>query len=157
MYMYIAHLIQYVAIVVSLIILFLDRKGMTKYIPVAMFASLYSNLWCYIANYFHLWSYQHKLFPIVKDISVTVNMIVVPIVVMIWIKHIPKTLKGKFIWTFIWTTGLTLDEFLIERYTQVLTYHNGYDWYYSYILWFISWFLWAEYHKWQMKSIMKTN
>jgi hypothetical protein len=150
--MSIEHLIQYGAIAVSSIALFIDRKGIIKFIPVAIFASLYSNICCYIANYFNLWSYQNKLFPVVKDISVTVNLIVVPIITIIWVKHIPNTFKGKFIWAFIWTTGLTLVEVTLERYTNIITYHNGYDWYYSYILWFFSWYIWAGYHKLQIKG-----
>ncbi|RCX13187.1 hypothetical protein DFR58_1184 [Anaerobacterium chartisolvens] len=144
-------LIQYVIIAASLIALFFDRKGITKYIPAAMFASLYANVWCYIAEHFNLWSYQYKLFPGVRDISVTANMIVVPVAVIIWLKHMPKTLKGKFMWAFVWTTGLTLIEFIIEKYTGVLTYHNGYAWYHSYILWFLSWFIWSGYYLWQSK------
>jgi hypothetical protein len=146
-------LIQYGAIAVSLIVLYIDRKGITKFIPVAMFASLYANIWCYIANFFHLWSFPQRLIPVVKDISFTVNMIVVPIMVIIWVKHIPDSFKGKVIWALVWTFGLTLIEALIERFSAVLDYHNGYDWYYSLILWFFSWFIWAGYHKWQIKRL----
>ena len=106
--MSIEQLIQYGTIVISLVALFLDREGTIKYIPVALFASLYANIWCYIANCFHLWTYQDKLFSIVQDISATANLIVVPILAIIWIKHIPNTLIGKYIWAFVWTTGLTL-------------------------------------------------
>lgn len=151
--MSIALLIQYGSIAVSLIALFVDRKGISKFIPVAMFASLYANVWCYIANYLYLWSFHHRLLPVVQDISFTVNMIVVPIMAIIWVKHIPDTFIRKVVWAIVWTIGLTFVEFLIERYTRVLDYHNGYDWYHSFILWFFSWFIWAGYHKWQIKRL----
>lgn len=151
--MSIESLIQYGSIAAALIALFIDRKGISKFVPAAMFASLYANLWCYIAIYFQLWHFPVRFLSFIQDIPVTVNMIVVPIMAIIWIKHIPDTFKGKMIWAIVWTIGLTLVEFFIERYTKLLDYSNGYAWYYSLILWFFSWFIWAGYHKWQLKRM----
>lgn len=151
--MSIESIIQSGSIAGALIALFFDRKGISKFIPVAMFASLYANLWCYIAIYFQLWHFPVRFFPFIQDISVTVNMIVVPIMAIIWIKHIPDSFGGKVLWALIWTIGLTIMEFFIERYTKLLDYSSGYAWYHSLILWFFSWFIWAAYHKWQLKRI----
>jgi hypothetical protein len=152
--MSIEYLLQYGAAAVSLIALFFNRKGISKFIPVGMFAILYANIWCYIAIYFHLWTYPVRVFPFVQDINFIVNMVVVPITAMIWIKHIGHFF-GKFMWAVLWTVGLTGVEFALERFTNVIKYHNGYDWYFSLILWFFTWFIWAGFHKWQIRSIIQ--
>lgn len=151
----IEYLIQYAAIAGAVITLIIDRKGASKFVPVALFASLYANIWCYIAMYFNWWTFPKALLPFIDDISVTVNMLVLPIAVIIWVKHIPDTFKGKLLWAVIWTIGLTGVEVVLERFTAVIDYHNGYDWYHSFILWFFSWFIWAAYHKWQLRKILQ--
>jgi hypothetical protein len=149
------YLIQYGAIAAAVIALIIDRKGSAKFIPVALLASLYGNVWCYFAKYFNWWTYTVRLVPVVEDISFIVNVIVLPIAVIIWVKHIPDTALGKFLWAFFWTVGLTAVELVLERFTAVIDYHNGYDWYISFPLWFISWYVWAAYHKWQVKKILQ--
>jgi hypothetical protein len=149
------HLLQYGAVAVSLLALLLDRKGASKFVPVALFASLYANLWCYLAEYFNLWKYPVRLVPVVDDINFIINVIVVPVAAIIWVKHIPDTARGKFLWALGWTAGLTGIEVLLERYTSVITYRNGYDWYFSFLLWFISWYIWAAYHKWQIRKVQR--
>jgi hypothetical protein len=105
--------------------------------------------------YFNWWTYPTSLVPIVDDINFPVNVVVVPIAAIIWVKHIPDRFSGKLLWAVIWTVGLTGVEIMVERFTAVLDYHNGYDWYYSFVLWFFSWYIWAGYHKWQMTHIIK--
>lgn len=153
--MIIEYWIQCAAMAGAVIALFIDRRGVSKYVPVALFASLYANLWCYIAMYFDWWTYPKSLVPIVNDINFPVNVVVVPIAAIIWVKHIPDRFSGKLLWAVIWTVGLTGIEFLVERFTGVIDYHNGYAWYYSLILWFFSWYIWAGYHKWQLRHILK--
>lgn len=153
--MSIEHLLQYAAIAAAVIALIIDRRGISKYVPVALFSSLYANIWCYIAMYFNWWTFSQALLPFIDDISFTVNMISLPVAVMIWVKHIPDTFRGKVLWALLWTAGLTGVEVILERFTEIIDYHNGYDWYFSLVLWFFSWFIWAGYHKWQTAHILK--
>lgn len=153
--MRIEYLLQYGALGASVLALIIDRRGVAKYVPVGLFASLYANLWCYVAMHFDWWSYPVRLFSIVDDINFTVNVIVVPVAAIIWIKHIPDTAGGKLLWAIIWTVGLTGVELVLERFTYIINYSNGYDWYFSLILWFFTWYIWAGYHKWQMAHILK--
>jgi hypothetical protein len=131
--------------VIAIIAVFLFRRGMKPFIPVAMFASLYANVWCYLAMRFGWWDFPARIVPFVSEISVPANMIVVPVMAMFWVRYSPMT---RLNWALLWTSGLTFGEFLLERYTDVLKYHNGYDWYYSYVLWFVSWFVWYYFHRW---------
>jgi hypothetical protein len=55
-------------------------------------------------------------------------------------------------WTLLWTTILTGIEYLAVRYTDMISYYNGYNWYHSYILWLISWYIWYSFHKWFYKE-----
>ncbi len=140
--------IQYGSMTIAIMLLILKRKGMKQYVPVGMFASLYANVWCYIAKYFDLWYFPSRIFPIAEDISIPVNMVVVPIIAMFWVRYYPVRFKEKLLWVFGATTILTIIEVLIEKFTDALAYGNGYQWYYSYILWFFSWFIWLGFHQW---------
>ncbi|KXS43724.1 MAG: Competence protein [Candidatus Frackibacter sp. T328-2] len=141
------------SMIIAVLLLFLKRKGMKEYLPVGMFASLYAQTGDYIAKYFGLWNFPNKhhpirVFRVVDDVSIVVDMVVVPILVMFGVRYTPTKLKARVRWFFILATSLTIIEFLIERFTNALEYYNGYDWYHSYILWFISWFIWFEFHAW---------
>jgi hypothetical protein len=98
--------------------------------------------------HFKLWHYHERIFPVVEDISVPVNLVVVPIIAMFWVRYCPIRFKEKMLWALGWTTVLVVVELPLERFTDLLTYHNGYDWYFSYILWFFSWFIWHGFHLW---------
>lgn len=144
--------IQYGSIIVALFALAFSYKGMKPYLPVAMLASLYANLWCYLAMYFDWWIFPNRILPSIKDISFTANIIVLPIMAMFWVRYCPMS---RINWALLWTTALTGSEYLIERYSEVLEYHNGYNWYHSYFLWFISWFIWYWFHNWFYKDYIK--
>lgn len=137
--------VQYAAIFISLAALAYNYKGMKPFIPVALFASLYANIWCYLSTYFNWWEFPIRTVPFVQDISVTANVIVVPILAMFWVRYSPMS---RVKWAFLWTTLLTVPEYILERYTDTIKYHNSYEWYYSYLLWLISWFIWYQFHKW---------
>jgi hypothetical protein len=124
-------------------------------VPVALFSSFYANVVCFAAVYFKWWDFPAALWGFIDNVSVTVNFIVLPVVVIIWVKHIPPTFWRKALWALLWTIGITGGEFVLERFTDVIDYHNGYDWYHSFILWFVSWYIWSAYHKWQIRRILQ--
>ncbi|RKD31962.1 CBO0543 family protein [Thermohalobacter berrensis] len=140
--------IQYFAIAISILTLIIKHKGMKKYVPVALFASLYANIWGYIAKYFNFWSYPIKLFPVAEDLSLVVDIVVVPVIAMFWVRYCPKRFKDKLFWALEWTVVLSIIEFFLEKYTDAMEYGNGYAWYHSSILWFISGFIWLGFHLW---------
>jgi len=144
--------VQYAAIAIALFALALKYKGMKPYIPVAMFAMLYANLWCYVATYFNWWRFPIRIIPSVEDISFTANMITVPIAAMFWVRYSPMS---RIKWAFLWTTLLVIPEYFLEHYTDTIEYHSGYKWYHSYLLWLISWFIWYQFHKWFYKDYAK--
>ncbi|WP_432665439.1 CBO0543 family protein [Wukongibacter baidiensis] len=141
-------LIQYLAMFISIMALIIMKKGMKKFVPVAMFASLYANLWCYIAKYYKFWSFPVRIFPIVKDISIPVNVVVVPIIAMFWVRYYPTKSNKKLFWALSWTTVLIVIEVLIGKFTNLIEYSNGFKWYHSYVLWFLSLYIWRGFHHW---------
>ncbi|EGO65538.1 CBO0543 family protein [Acetonema longum] len=142
-------LIQYSSIFIAITAVIIARKELKRFIPIGLFASLYANLFCYIANYLNWWEFPARLFPGVKDISFTFNVIIVPVLAMFWIRYSPLT---RIKWALLWTTILTGLEYWSERYTGLIAYHNGYDWYHSFILWLITWYIWYSLHKWFYKD-----
>lgn len=139
---------QYGSMAVAAAALLIKIKGMKEYVPVGMFASLYANAWCFVAMNLNWWDFPARIIDKPEDISLPANMVVVPIIAMFWVRYAPLRLRELILWAFLWTTVLTGFEFLLERYTNVLKYHDGYAWYFSYLLWFASWFLWYGFHLW---------
>lgn len=142
-------LIQYISILSALVAVIIARKELKRFIPVGLFASFYANIFCYIANYFFWWEFPVRVLPGIKDISFTVNVVVVPVLAMFWVRYSPMS---RIKWTLLWTTILTGIEYLAVSYTDMIAYHNGYNWYHSYILWLISWYIWYSFHKWFYKD-----
>jgi len=56
--------IQYLFLFIAIVALIIGHKGMKRYIPVALFASLYANVWCYIATYFNWWEFPIRVVPL---------------------------------------------------------------------------------------------
>jgi hypothetical protein len=67
------------------------RKELKRFIPVGSVASLYANILCYISNYFNWWEFPIKVFPGVRDISFTANVIIVLISAMFWVRYSPMS------------------------------------------------------------------
>ena len=136
------NILIYGPMIAAILALIIKWNGMKKYIPAGLFASLFANIICIFAMVFNWWMYPNKIEgPIV-------NCIVVPVLAMFWIRYAPSQVSGLITWSLIWTGILTLFEFYGERFTNIIRYLNGYDWYYSFVLWFISWFVWYGFHNW---------
>lgn len=132
----------YGPMIAAILALIIKWKGMKKYIPAGLFASLFATIICHFAMVLNWWMYPNKIEePIV-------NCIVVPVLAMFWIRYAPSQVSGLITWNLIWTGILTVFEFYGERFTNVIKYLDGYDWYYSFVLWFISWFIWYGFHNW---------
>lgn len=142
-------IIQYGAVLLALLALWIGHRGMKRYIPVALFASLYANLWCYIANHFSWWEFPVRLMPHVEDISFAANVITVPILAMFWVRYSPMP---RFTWALLWSGLLTAFEYWAEQHSAMIAYGNGYTAYHSFILWLISWYVWYGFHVWFYKD-----
>lgn len=128
--------------VIAIILLAVNWQGMKKYIPAGLFAAFCAEIICHIAAIYTIWSYP------IKPEEILVNFIMVPVLAMFWIRYAPRRLVSLFYWNLLWTIPLTLLEHFAETYTNVIKHHNGYAWYHSLPLWFISWFVWYGFHKW---------
>ncbi|MBC7075845.1 MAG: competence protein [Syntrophomonadaceae bacterium] len=126
----------------AVLALAINWRGMKKYIPAGLFASLYANIVCHVAMNFNLWTYPNKIEEAI------VNCVIVPVLAMFWIRYRPNRFYGLLKWNLVWTGILTGFELYAERFTGVIKYHNGYDWYYSFILWFVSFFVWYGFYIW---------
>ncbi|ACV61527.1 hypothetical protein Dtox_0607 [Desulfofarcimen acetoxidans DSM 771] len=144
-------LIQYIGAAIFftiLILLLIKRKDIKKFIPVGLFAILYADIWCYIAEYLKIWSYPTRLFAQYTIVSIPFNYFALPVIVMVWIMFCPSSLKGKAIWALSWSLFFISAEFGLTRYTKILAYTNGFDIHISFFLWLISWFIFYEFHVW---------
>lgn len=142
---------QYIGVAIFitvLIILLFKRRDVKKYIPVGLFAIVYANLWCYFAEYTKLWSFPMRLFPKITIVPIAFNYFILPVMIILWLKYCPGTLKGKIIWALAWSLLIIGVEFAVTRYTKFLDYTNGFDIHISFVLWLISWFIFYRFHHW---------
>ena len=141
------HILEYITVAVVVLVFILKAKGMKKYVPTALFSIIYANIWCLIADYFKLWNYPTRFAPS-TFVSISFNYIILPILVMFWLRYIPVNTAYRVAWAFGWTIIFILGEFILTRYTNILKYTNGYDIHISFILWMISWYIFFKFHCW---------
>ncbi|HOV80390.1 MAG TPA: CBO0543 family protein [Bacillota bacterium] len=141
-------LIQYGSMIIAVLLLFLKRKGMKRFVPVGLFASFYANIWCFLGMSFNWWTFPSRITNKPDDVSWPVNFVIAPVTAMLWVRYFPLRLREQITWLFLWTSVLTGFEFAVERFTNLLKYHDGYDWYYSYVIWFFSFLIWYGFHLW---------
>lgn len=149
--MRIEFIIQYVVMAIFLLLLLfllLRRKDSKQYIPVALFAIVYADIWCYVAEYLKIWSYPTRLFADLTIVSIPFNYTVLPAIVILWIMYCPNTSGGKIVWILAWPLFIIFGEFIITRYSDILDYKNGFDIHISFILWIISWYIFLKFHLW---------
>lgn len=142
-------IVQYLSLLITLAALIIGHKGMKRYIPVALFASLYANLWCYTATYFGWWEFPLRVMPLVEDISFSANVVAVPVLAMFWVRYSPMS---RIKWALLWSIVLSVFEYFAVEHTSMISYSNGYRIYHSFILWMLSWFIWYQFHLWFYKD-----
>lgn len=140
------NILIYSPMIMAIIALIIKWKGMKKFIPAGLFSSLCANIICHIGMYFDCWIYPHKIEEVI------VNCVVVPVLAMYWVRYAPSGISGLLAWNLLWSSILTVFEYYVERFTDVIKYHDGYDWYFSFGLWVISWFIWYGFHIWFNKK-----
>lgn len=139
--------IQYAIIIISIIVYGLKRSKFKKYIYMKYFVIVYSGTWAWTAKMLNLWNYPARIINM-PIISVAFNFFLIPVLALLWLAYSPKRLKAKAIKALKWTTPIIVFEFLMERYTNLISYGHRYNIVYSYIIWYISWFIWSGYYYW---------
>lgn len=140
-------IVQYAIIIVSIIVYGLKRSKFKKYIYMKYFVIVYSGTWAWTAKTLNLWTYPARIINM-PIISVAFNFFLIPVLALLWLGYSPKGLKEKAIKALKWTTILIVFEFFVERYTNLISYGPRYNIFYSYIIWYISWFVWSGYYYW---------
>lgn len=139
--------IQYAIIIISIVVYVLKRSKFKKCIYMKYFVIVYSGTWAWIAKMLNLWTYPARIINM-PIISVAFNFFLIPVLALLWLGYSPNGLKKKAIKALKWTTILIIFEFLMERYTNLISYGPRYNIFYSYIIWYISWFIWSGYSYW---------
>lgn len=147
--MILEYTIQFASVTIALVALYIGRHGMKNYLPVGLFASFYANLICSFMVIFQWWHFHADIVGN-ENISFPANFVVVPILAMFWVRFCPHTITGRIAWGLLWSIPLSLAEFAAEKYTKMIKYHNGYDWYFTLLWWMGSWFIWLTFHNWLM-------
>jgi hypothetical protein len=141
------YLIQYIAMFTTIILFLSKAKGMRKYIPAGLFSVVYANIWCYAAEYLKIWNYPSRIIYITV-VNIPFNYVVLPILVMFWLRYMPVNSAYRIAWGIGWSLALSIIELIITRFTNILKYTNGFDVHISFILWLISFYIFFKFHCW---------
>jgi hypothetical protein len=128
----------------------INRKGMHPFIPIGLFSSWYATAISYVAEHFHWWSYRMQGHP-EMGMSYVVDLIVVPSIVMHWIRYGPKDRGKRVIAALLLSILFTAIEYVLVG-TNLYRVHSGFRVEYSGVMWFFSLFLWDYVHAWLSKK-----
>lgn len=134
--------------VIQLIVVYVKRHGMKPYIMLWLFAAWFSD-WIGIlgTQHLHYWKYTGGIFYGI-GLWFIGDDIIIPTFAMLAIRYWPTKRNSAWLYVLLWTVSLTGLEYLAERYTELLKYENGYDWYYSFFVWLFSVIVWRLFHSW---------
>ncbi len=139
--------IQFIAIALAVAAFLLKFKGMKKYIPLALFGIVYTNILCYFADYLKLWNFPVKIIPSAA-VSIPFNYFVIPVLIIYWRRFCPVNTAYRFFWTLGWSIVIIAAEYILTRFTNILSFTNGFDIHISFLLWMGSFYIFYIFHSW---------
>lgn len=112
------------------LILFIPRKDLRKgFLALMVFQSI---IWlCDMFSFkYDLLNAPVRLFPKATDLTITINYFFYPVLFSIFYVHkrVEGSLWTRFIYFFVWISIITLFDFVIEKYTDLLEY-GSLTWY----------------------------
>lgn len=149
--------IEFGSAILALVLFLIKIRGMRPYLPVGLFAHVYADYICVAAmKFFHWWSFPDRIYPGIS-ISISANKIAIPILAMFWVRYLPDRLTMRILWWFSWSISLAVGEYFANRYTRLIEYGNGYDWYWTLVFWLITWPIWYTFHLWMHGQLTWEN
>ncbi len=103
-----------------------DWRNWEKYYPSMLYIALAASFYELISyEEFHLWEFEKSLFLSGFKVHLVHNLIVNPLVVLLYLSNYP--VKGKrFFYSAKWIIGFWIIEWLASN-LHIITYHNGWN------------------------------
>lgn len=140
-------------ILAILLLIFVPKSRIREANVILMFKQVMTWLLGSIVVQLHLIEYPVRLFPYALRTSFTFEFFVYPSLCVFFNLYYPedKGLFRRFVHYFIYTTGITVFEVILETYTNNIRYIN-WTWYYTWITIFITFLLSRFYYTWFFKN-----
>ncbi|WP_134704893.1 CBO0543 family protein [Ammoniphilus sp. YIM 78166] len=108
-----------------------DKKRIPELFPTALFSAFLGLLTDLIMEEYRLWSYVDKplsglAVPLVLDFGIY------PVVSYLFIQGLPLTIKKRIIWTFFWSLGAILLEYIYLQF-GIIRHHLWWNLWMSYL------------------------
>ena len=146
--MKIDNIIEYSSILLSLALLWFIRRNIKKYIPVGLLASGYAVFIDQLGSAFNCWKYNSNIFPALHGVHMPLDYIVVPALTITFVKYVPRTIIGLVLGSLVFTFFSGGIEYLVERYTDIIKFGQGYVIWFSLLIWLILWPIAYLFHVW---------
>ncbi|MBT2641334.1 hypothetical protein J7I80_03705 [Bacillus sp. ISL-41] len=120
---------MYLAIAVAVILILayflVDWKRWENFYPTIQFYIICNLMYNFLFYNHTLWAYKPKS-PWLNHtfIDLAFSLIIIPIVLMIYLNHIPKMPKNTLFYLAVWVTAFTVVEYFFQR-TGMFIYDNG--------------------------------
>jgi hypothetical protein len=121
------YLVIFVCVYMIFAYFFVDWKHWKEFYPTIQFYIICNLLYNFIFFNHTLWAYKPKSSWLNHTfIDLTFSFIIIPIVIMVYLRYIPKTMKNKIVYLSAWVTLFTIIEFIFQN-KGMLTYSNGWN------------------------------
>lgn len=128
--------IIFVIIVIFFSLIKGDWRNWEIYYPTMLYISLATFLYEFISHsHFHLWELQESHFFNLMNVHFLHNLIINPLLALVYLSNYPITLKKQITYTLKWVFIFLLLEW-IGNHLGLLTYHNG--WHFGWSSFFVT-------------------
>lgn len=96
------------------------------------------------------WEHHARLMPDIFQTSVVYDMLFFPALIVIFVVYFPGRRRWwiRVLYTVLWTVGVSFLEYLLETYTGLLEYKNGWTIYKTAALYFMTFWLFCGLYTW---------
>ncbi|PWW28888.1 hypothetical protein DFO73_105125 [Cytobacillus oceanisediminis] len=109
-----------------------DWKNWEKYYPTMLYISLSSFVYEFISHsHFHLWELEKSLFNLM-GVHFIHNLIINPLICFVFLSRFPNQFRHQIVYYVKWIGLLLAAEWIASQFS-ILTYHNGWNLWWSFL------------------------
>lgn len=139
-------------ITIILLIIFVPRKKIKEAQVIFFFKQLLTWPFGLVVSELGLVEYPVRFFPVATRASFTFEYFVYPAICVLFNLYYPfeKGTARKLVHYFIYTTGITVVEEILQKYTDLIKYVH-WAWYWTWVTLLITFFISNKYYRWFYK------
>ncbi|HEU4962373.1 MAG TPA: CBO0543 family protein [Bacilli bacterium] len=133
------------------------RESLRALYALAISADFYSVLSNTIGISLGYWDHHTRFLPKVFETSIVYDLLFFPALIVLYVTYMPDEWGRKLLYSLLWVLGVCILEHLVEHYTGVLDYHNGWNIYKTAGLYFLTYWLFYGLYVWLARSPVRRS